>query len=125
MRSLGNNWKLEAVRQVRLLMGRGYRRFAAQQDIAAQLGFTMNDLITWERELVQNPDWENELFCSELAGEYLDRLLSGHPTNIPNYKAFGAYAKRYNIERAADIAKSSKRHSIRDIRSALRGAHRA
>lgn len=124
MSSLERNWKLEAVRQVRLLMGQGYRRFAAQQDVAAQLGFTMNDLQTWERELVQNPDWENELLCSELAGEYLDRLLSSHPTNIPNYKAFGAYAKRYNIERAADIAKSSKRNSIRDIRAALRGSRR-
>jgi hypothetical protein len=114
------NWKLEAVRKVRLLMGQGYRRFAALQHVASQLGVTMNDLQTLERELVQDADLENELLCSELAGEYLDRLLVSHYTNLPNYKLFGVYGERYNAERAASIAKAHKHLSIPQIRAALR-----
>jgi hypothetical protein len=121
MLTTATNWRLEAVRQVRILMGQGFRRFAAQADIAGQLGCTMGDLQEWERELVQDPDYENELLCSELAGEMMDRLTSSHPTNVPNYKAYGSYGKRHNIERAAEIVKSRKRHSIRDIRAALKG----
>lgn len=64
-------WRLEAVRQVRLLMGRGYRRFAAQHEIATQLGRTIDEMQEWERDLLRSPDYENDLLCSELAGEFL------------------------------------------------------
>jgi hypothetical protein len=40
----GANWRLEAVRHVRMLMGQGYRRIVAQQEIALALGRTLDEL---------------------------------------------------------------------------------
>lgn len=120
----GTNWRLEAVRQVRLLVGQGYRRISAQQQIAASLSRSIDDLQAWERELVQNPDIENDLLCSEFAGELLEHLRSGHYTNVPHYKSYGSFADRFNVARAAGIAKTMRQYSLTDIRTGLRSARR-
>ncbi|KFC62694.1 hypothetical protein FF80_03260 [Devosia sp. LC5] len=117
-------WRLEAVRQVRLLMGQGYRRFAAQHEIATQLGRTIDEMQEWERSLLRSPDYENDLLCSELAGEFLERLVGGHYTNIPQYKSFGSYKGVYNFERAANIAKARRQSSMTEIRTALKASSR-
>jgi hypothetical protein len=118
------DWRLEAIRHVRLLMGQGYRRFAAQQQVAVAVGKTIDELQEWERELVKSSDHENDLLCSELAGEFLEYLTSGHYTNIPQYRTFGSYGGLYNIARAATIVKNRRQHSLADIRTALRSGRR-
>jgi hypothetical protein len=116
----GVNWRLESVRQVRILVGQGYRKIAAQQQIADALARTIDELQAWERELVQSSDLENELLCSEFAGELLEYLRSGHYTNVPHYKSYGSYMDRFNVARAATIAKSMRQFSLSEIRSGLR-----
>ncbi len=119
------DWRLEAIRHTRLLVGQGYRRFAAQQEIAAAIGKTVDELQEWERELVKSSDHENDLLCSELAGEFLEYLTAGHYTNIPQYRAFGSYGGTYNIARAATIVKARRQHSLADIRAGLRSGRRS
>jgi hypothetical protein len=114
------NWRLESVRQVRILVGQGYRRIAAQQQIADALARSIDELQAWERELVQSSDLENELLCSEFAGELLEYLRSGHYTNVPHYKSYGSYMDRFNVARAATIAKAMRQFSLSEIRGGLR-----
>jgi len=116
----GVNWRLEAVRQVRILVGQGYRKIAAQQQIADALARSIDELQAWERELVQSGDLENELLCSEFAGELLEYLRSGHYTSVPHYKSYGSYADRFNVARAAIIAKAMRQFSLSEIRGGLR-----
>jgi len=118
------HWRLEAVRQVRFLIGQGFRRIIAQQKIAEALGRSVDDLQAWERELVQSNDLENELLCSEFAGELLEYLRSAHYTNVPHYKAYGTYRDRYNIARAAIIAKTIRQSAISEIRAGLNSKRR-
>lgn len=113
------NWRLEAVRHVRFLVGQGYRRIIAQQQVATALARSVDELQQWERELVQSSDLENDLLCSEFAGELLEFLHSGHYTNVPHYKSYGSFGDRYNVARAAAIAKSIKQHSLAEIRQRL------
>jgi hypothetical protein len=118
------NWRLEAVRQVRFLMGQGYRRITAQQQIAGVLGRTVDELQSWERELVQSGDHENELLCSEFAGELLEFLRSGHFTNVPHYRIYGSYLNRSNVAHAATIAKNLRQLSLNDIRAGIKSVRR-
>lgn len=119
-RRTGVNWRLEAIRQVRILVGQGYRKIAAQQQIAEALARSIDELQAWERELVQTSDFENELLCSEFAGELLEYLRSGHYTNVPHYKSYGSYMDRFNVARAASIAKAMRQFSLSEIRGGLR-----
>lgn len=121
-RRSSQHWRLEAVRKVRLMMGGGARRLAAQATIARQLGRTVEDLQEWERELVKSSDIENDLLCTELVGEFYDFFISGHYTNIEGYKTFGSFNGTYNIARAAKIARAMRRVSIADIRTGLRAS---
>ena len=113
-------WHLEAVRRVRMMMGRGYRRLAAQEEMAQHLSCTVKNLQDWERELVKSSDYENDLICAELVGEFHDYFVSGHYTNIDQYKAYGSYDGQLNIARAAGIAKATRNLSFGQIRSGLR-----
>jgi hypothetical protein len=120
----GTNWQLEAVRQVRLRMGKGFRRGAAQIEVAAFLNKTIDDLQTWERELVKVSELENDLLCCELAGEFYDYLVSGHYTNVPRFKSYGTFAGEPNIARAARIVREMRRISLSEIRGGLRTRRR-
>lgn len=114
------NWHLEAVRHVRFLMGQGYRRIAAQQEIAIALNRTIEDMQTWERELVKQDAFENELICTELAGELNEFLTNTHFSAIPDYQIYGSFEGMYNVERASHIARAFRSITLDDIRSGLR-----
>ena len=107
----GTKWKLEALRQVRLLVGRGVRKMAALAEVSSTTRRSIDDLQQWERDLVKFSDFENDLFCTELAGELEDVLLTNHYSNIRNYQFYGSYNGTNNLERAATIA-----HHLRQLR---------
>jgi hypothetical protein len=107
----GTRWKLEALRQVRLLVGRGLRKMAALAEVSATTRRSIDDLQQWERDLVKFSDFENDLFCTELAGELEDVLRTSHYSSIRNYQFYGSYKGTNNLERAATIA-----HHMRQVR---------
>lgn len=114
------NWIFEAVRQVRFKMGNGFGRLAAQQSVSTELGRPIEELQSWERELVKSSDIENALLCAEIAGELGDYLLSGHFANVPNYKSYGHYEDKTNVERAALAFRDLQRMNLAEIRMGLR-----
>jgi hypothetical protein len=114
-------WKLEALRQVRLLVGRGFKKIAALTEIAVAINHPVDRLQDWERDLVKFSDYENDLYCAELVGEFDDFFRTGHYTNIPNHQRYGSFEGKSNMERASQIARTLRRVRIADIKSALRG----
>jgi len=117
------NWKLEASRQVRLLVGRGLRKIAAITEVAAALRHTPDQLQQWERDLVKFSDYENDLFCAELVGEFEDQLRASHYTNIRNYKFYGSFEGVFNLERATQLARHMRQVRMSDIQHGLRAVH--
>src|SRR4029077_20214327 len=63
-----NRWKLEALRQVRFRVGRGYKKYRALEEVGAAIGQSPEALRTWEKELEKSRDRCVDLYCSELAG---------------------------------------------------------
>ena len=119
------NWKLEALRQVRLLVGRGLRKIAAVAEVAAAIRHTIDELQRWEREIVKFDDYENDLFCAELVGEFDDQLRSSHYTNIRNYQFYGSFEGVLNLERATRLARHMRQVRMTDIQHGLRGVRQS
>jgi hypothetical protein len=71
-----NRWKLEALRQVRFRVGKGYKKYRALEEVGAAIGQSAEALRTWEKELEKSKDEYNDLYCSELAGRY-DQYFRG------------------------------------------------
>lgn len=113
-------WKLDALRQVRMLVGRGYRKIAALSEVANAINHTIDTLQDWERQLVKFSDLENDLYCAELVGEFEDYLRTGHYSHIRNYQLFGTFEGVLNMERAARLSRQMRHLRIADIRAALR-----
>ena len=113
-------WKLEALRQVRFLVGSGVRKTAAQKQVGEAINHSIDDLQRWERDAVKFSDFENDLFCTELAGEFAQHFLSSHYSSIPNHRNYGIFEKTLNIERAQKLAHHMRRVRPSDIRAALR-----
>lgn len=117
------NWQLEATRQVRLLVGSGLKKIAAQSEVATAIKHTIDELQRWERDLVKFSDYENDLFCTELVGEFGDQLRTSHFTNIRNYQFYGSFEGVLNLERATRLARHLRQVRISDIQQGLRGVH--
>lgn len=117
------SWKLEAARQVRLLVGGGLKKIAALSEVATAIRHTIDELQRWERDLVKFSDLENDLFCAELVGEFGDQLRASHFTNIRNYQYYGTFEGVLNLERATQLARHLRQVRIIDIQQGLRGVH--
>jgi hypothetical protein len=65
-----NRWKLEALRQVRFRVGRGYKKYRALEEVGAVIGQSPEALRAWEKHLKRSKDRSIDLYCSELAGRY-------------------------------------------------------
>lgn len=115
-----SQWKLEALRRVRMLIGKGYRKIFATAEIADLVGHRIEDFQEWERNLVKVSDIENDLYCAELAGEFEGHFVSGHYSNIDSYKMYGMYDGTYNMARASAIARKARQIQISDIWTGLR-----
>jgi hypothetical protein len=116
-------WKLEALKQVRLLVGRGYKKIAALAEIAGRINHSVEYLQRWERELVATAALENQLYCAELVGEFDGYLRTAHYSNIPNYRNYGSFEGVWNMERAAHLSREIRYVSLVDIGKALRNVH--
>jgi hypothetical protein len=113
-------WKLEALRQVRFLVGRGRKKIAALSEVAEAISHPIDALQEWERDLVKFSDYENDLYCAELVGEFEDHFRASHYSNIRNYRHYGSFEGVLNMERAANLARKMRHVRIADIRAALR-----
>jgi hypothetical protein len=63
-------WELEAVRQVRFRVGRGYKKYRALEEVGKAIGQSPEALRTWEKELEKSCDRSIDLYSSELADMY-------------------------------------------------------
>lgn len=113
-------WKLEALRRVRMRVGKGERKIFAMADIAERSGHSIDTLQEWERQLVKNSDYENDLNCAEYAGEFEGELVSGHYSNIAGYEYYGSYKGVYNLQRATEILNETQSMRLADVVEALR-----
>ncbi|MBE7731964.1 hypothetical protein [Devosia faecipullorum] len=113
-------WKLEALRQVRAMVGGGLKKIAALSEVATALKRSIDEMQSWERDLVKFGDYENDLFCAELAGELGDELRASHYSNIRNYRFYGSFNGVYNLERASTLANHLRQVRMSDIAQGLR-----
>ncbi len=113
-------WRLEALRRVRVEVGKGKRKIYALADMAASVDQSIDTLQEWERQLVKSSDLENDLYCSELAGEFEAHFTSSHYTTIYGYERYGSYKGIYNLERAAAISANLHQFKLVDIAAAIR-----
>jgi hypothetical protein len=116
-------WRLEALKQVRILVGRGYKKIAALAEVAGRINHSVEDLQRWERDLVGTAAVENELYCAELVGEFDGYFRTAHYSYIPNYRNYGSFEGVWNMERAARLSREIRYLSLVDIGKALRNVH--
>jgi hypothetical protein len=101
-----NRWKLEALRQVRFRLGKGYKKYRALEEVGKAIGQSPEALRTWEKELEKSLDRSIDLYCSELAGQYDDyfherRNMQGlnQINYVSRFKKYTEYCEEYDSHR--------------------------
>ena len=115
-----NRWKLEALRQVRFRVGKGYKKYRALEEVGEAIGQSLETLRSWEKELEKSRDEAVDLYCSELAGIF-DRHFSGdHDASAPNMEDFESWRGLNHAEHAEYLHRLIAKIKLEDIRSAIR-----
>jgi hypothetical protein len=101
-----NRWKLEALRQVRFRVGKGYKKYRALEEVGKAIGQSAEALRTWEKELERSRDRSVDLYCSELAGQYDQyfqerRNMQGSDQSeyASQFERYASYCKEYDSHR--------------------------
>jgi hypothetical protein len=115
-----NRWKLEALRQVRFRVGKGYKKYRALDEVSQAIGQSPETLRSWEKDLEKSHDRAIDLYCSELAG-FFDRYFSGDNTAIaPEAEEFETWRGLNHVEHAKYLHKVIAETTIEDVRDAIR-----
>jgi hypothetical protein len=113
-------WKVEALRQVRFRIGKGYKKYRALEEVAKAIGQSPEALRTWEKELEKSRDVSVELYCSELAGRY-DRHFQGvEIMQIPEEEKQSRHRGLNNFEHAKYLHERIRRRQLEEIRDRIR-----
>jgi hypothetical protein len=95
-----NRWKLEALRQVRFRVGKGYKKYRALEEVGKAIGQSPEALRTWEKELERSRDRSVDLYCSELAGRYDQHFQGAEKMTIPETEIHIRHRGFSNFEHA-------------------------
>jgi hypothetical protein len=90
-------WKLLALSHVHFLVGKGLKKFKAQDRVAGEIGQSVETLRSWEKAYVFDDDFMMALRVAELAGE-LEEELDSRPVS----ELIAEYAAEY-FRHSSDI----------------------
>lgn len=110
-------WKLEALRQVRFRIGKGYKKFRALDEVGKAIGQSSETLRSWEKSLENSMDRSIDLYCSELAGLYDGHFRGDANAPVPDIEEFETWRGLNHAEHAKylhGVITSRKLDKIRD-----------
>jgi hypothetical protein len=113
-------WKVEALRQVRFRIGRGYKKYRALEEVGKAIGQSLEALRTWEKELEKSRDVSIELYCSELAGRYDQHFRGVEIMQIPEEEKHSWHRGLSNFEHAKYLHKRITSRQLEEIRDRIR-----
>ena len=115
-----NRWKLEALRQVRFRIGKGYKKYRALEEVGLAIGQSPETLRTWEKDLEKSHDRAVDLYCSELAG-FFDSHFRGQDTaSAPDANDYETWRGLNHAEHAKYLHREIVKRQLNNIRDAIR-----
>lgn len=116
-----NRWKLEALRQVYYRVGKGLKKHRALREIGDGIGQSPETLRDWEKDILKSEDRQNDLYCSQLAGEF-DQFFGdgGHPSSIPDDAEYGIHRGVRNSWNAKYLHERIRTVTLQEIKDKIR-----
>jgi hypothetical protein len=115
-----NRWKLEALRQVRFRVGKGYKKYRALEEVGRAIGQSPEALRTWEKELERSRDRYVDLYCSKLAGIYDRHFQGAENMEIPEVETVTLHRGLSNFDHAKYLHKDIIDRQLSEIRDRIR-----
>lgn len=116
-----NRWKLEALRQVHYRIGKGMKKHRALRELSDAIGQSPETLRDWEQLLLKKDDYQVDLYCSQLAGEFDTHFRDGnHSTSIPDYEEYGIHRGLWNLQNAYIIHRTVTTLGTQEIKDKIR-----
>ena len=112
--------KLEAVRQVRFRVGKGYKKYRALEEVGQAIAQSPEALRTWEKELEKSRDRSIDLYCSELAGIYDLDFQGKEKMTISETENYGWHRGLSNFERAKYLHRQITERTMDEIRENIK-----
>ena len=69
-------WKTLALCHVRFNAGKGYKKYVAMENVAKAIGQDVETLRSWEKQLLSDPDREDDLYVAQVAGAHEADLVA-------------------------------------------------
>jgi hypothetical protein len=113
-------WKLEALRQVRFRVGKGYKKYRALEEVGQAIGQSPEALRTWEKELERSRDRSVDLYCSELAGIYDLNFRGTEKMTISDTENYGWHRGLSNFEHAKHLHRQITELKMDEIRENIK-----
>ena len=115
-----NQWKLEALRQVRFRVGAGMKKYRALEEVGDAIGQSPETLRAWEKALLQSVDYANDLYCSELAGQFKGSLDDKPMQEIEKMADYGWHRGLHNLGHARYLYRQISEVTLDEIRERIR-----
>jgi hypothetical protein len=115
-----NRWKLEALRQVRFRVGKGYKKYRALDEVGRAIGQSPEALRTWEKELERSRDRYVDLYCSQLAGIFDRHFQGAENMEIPEVETVTLHRGLSNFDHAKYLHKDIIDRQLSEIRDRIR-----
>ena len=116
-----NRWKLETLRQVYFRIGKGMKKHRALREVGDGIGQSPETLRDWEKKLLLDEDRQNDLYCSQLAGEF-DPLIrkDGRNCTIPDSEEYGVHRGLRNASNAVYLHETITKLTLQKIMEKIR-----
>lgn len=112
-------YKLEALRQVRFRIGKGYKKYRTLEEIGNAIGQSPETLRTWEKQLQKSYDRAIDLYCSELAGRFHNHFKGDVDAPAPNIDDFEEWRGLNHANHARYLYRNITERRLEDIRDAI------
>lgn len=115
-----NQWKLQALREVYVRVGKGMKKGVAREEVGRQIGKSNETIRSWEKVLKRTEDYAVDLHCAQLAGEFEDELKSKSLIELDELYDVAFHRDTSVFAHASSILNSLKRHSLEDVKANIR-----
>ena len=116
-------WKARAIHHVYFQVGKGLKKYRAQQLVADAIGQSVETLRSWEKTLSQqsDDDFTMEIEAANIAGQLEEELDEKSPFQRLEQE-FGARYHRHssNIDYARMMLSALRRDPLKDVKDGLR-----
>jgi hypothetical protein len=111
-------WKGKALMQVHFRCGQGMKKYRALEEVGEAIGQSPETLRSWEKELMKSEYDANQMYCSELAGRFGDKLDDILKTDEAH--EYGMYRNNLNIFLAQHLLHTETIPSLDKIREKIK-----